>query len=284
MKTILYATDYSENSVAALHFSYALSKKLNAELMALHVFELPLILASTVSNTYSRKEVRAFADHRKKLISFCTEHLQNEADALNITWKIDQGKPASDGIIENAKDLNVDLIIVGTKGGSPLRKVLLGSNTTALIDSAPCPVLAVPQDADFQGIKKMVYATDFEGVDIFTIEKMVELAKPFEADVHLVHILSKETDSGEDQMEWFKGVLRHKVGYEKMRFDLRYGEDVFDTLQNYIGEIEPDVVAMLEREGHSLIKSLTHRNLVKRVKNEGDVPLLIYHKKNVGSL
>jgi len=284
MKKILYATDYSENSVAALHFSYALSKKLNAELMALHVFEMPLILASTVSNTYSRKEVRAFADHRKKLISFCTEHLQNEADTLNIAWKIDQGKPASDGIIENAKDLNVDLIIVGTKGGSPIRKVLLGSNTTALIDSAPCPVLAIPQDADFRGIKKMVYATDFEGVDIFTIEKMIELAKPFEADVHLVHISSKETDSGEDQMEWFKGVLRHKVGYEKMCFDLRYGEDVFDTLQRYIGEIEPDVVAMLEREGHSLIKSLTHRNLVKRVKNEGNVPLLIYHKKNVGSL
>jgi nucleotide-binding universal stress UspA family protein len=284
MKTILYATDYSENSVAALHFSYALSKVLNAELMALHVFELPLILASTVSYTYSRREVRAFADYRKELISFCTEHLKNEPDPLKITWKIDEGKPASDIIIKNAKELKVDLIVIGTKGGSPMRKVFLGSNATSLIDSAPCPVLAVPEDTDFQGIKKMVYATDFEGVDILTIEKMVELAKPFDADVHLVHILSKETDVGEDQMEWFKGLLRHKVGYGNIHFDLRFGEDVFETLQNYVDEIEPDIIAMLEREGHSLIKSLTHRNLVKRMKNEGNVPLLSYHKKNVGSL
>lgn len=283
MRTILYGTDYSENSVAALHYSFSLSKKLNIELVALHVFELPLILASTVSQTYSRKEVRAFADHREKLIAFCTDHLKNEPEPLKITWKIDEGKPASDSIKKNAKELRADLIVVGTKGGSPTRKKLLGSNTTSLIDSAPCPVLAVPEDADFQGIKKIVYATDFEGVDIFTIEKMVKLAEPFEADVHLVHISSKESDVGEDQMEWFKGMLRNKVGYGKIHFDLRYGEDVFESLQNYIEEIDPEIMAMLEREGHSLIKGLTHRNLVKRVKNEGQVPLLTYHKKNVGS-
>ncbi|HZJ18899.1 MAG TPA: universal stress protein [Pricia sp.] len=282
MKTILYTTDYSENSVAALHFSYALSKELDAELMALHVFELPLTLASTVSYTYSRKEVRAFGDHREKLIAFCTEHLRNEPEPLKITWKIDEGKPAADVIIKNAKELKADLIVVGTKGGSPIRKALLGSNTTSLINSAPSPVLAVPEDADFQGFKKIVYATDFERADIFTIEKMVELAEPFEADVHLVHVSTKEGDTGEDQMVWFKNMLRHKVDYENLRFDLRYGKDIFETLQNYVTEIQPDMVAMLEREGNGLFKNLHHYDLVKRMKSKGHVPLLSYHKKNVG--
>ncbi len=239
MRKILYATDYSENSVAALHFSYALSKELHAELIALHVFELPLILASTVSQTYSRKEVRVFADHRKKLIAYCEEHLKSEPEPLKITWKIDEGKPASDSIIINAKELKADLIVVGTKGGSPTRKMLLGSNTSSLITSAPCPVLAVPENTDFQGITKMVYATDFEAVDILTIEKMADLAKPFEADIHLVHVFVNKTDAAEDQMDWFKGQLRHKVGYGKMHFDLRYGDDVFETLQNYVEEIDP---------------------------------------------
>lgn len=284
MKKILYATDCSENSVAALHFSYALSKELDAELMALHVFELQLTLASTVSYSYSRKEIRAFADHREKLISFCTHHLQNETEPLKITWKIDEGKPTSEVIIKNAKELKADIIVVGTKGGNRMLELFLGSTTIALINTAPCPVLAVPDDSDFHGIKKIVYATDFDGIDIFTIQKMVQLAKPFDANIHLIHVSTKETDTGEDQMEWFKNMLRHKVGYENISFDLRYGEDIFETLQKYIGEIEPDMVAMLEREGHSLIKSLTHRDLVKRMKSEGHVPLLSYHKKNVGSL
>jgi len=284
MKKILYATDYSENSVAALHFSYALSRELDAELMALHVFELQLSLSSTVSYSYSRKEIRAFACNREKLISFCTQHLQNVTEPLKITWKIDEGKPSSDIIIKNARELKADIIVVGSKGGNRMGGLFLGSTTIALINSAPCPVLAVPDDTDFQGIKKIVYATDFEGVDVFIIQKMVKLAKPFGADIHLIHVSSRETGTSESQMEWFKNMLRHKVGYGNIRFDVRYGEDIFETLQKYIVEIEPDLVAMLEREGHSLIKSLTHRNLVKRMKNEGHVPLLSYHKKNAGSL
>ena len=284
MKRILYATDYSENSVAALHFSYALSKELDAELMAIHVFELQMTLASTVSYSYSRKEIREFAEHREKLISFCTQHLHNETEPLKITWKIDEGKPASDVIIKNAKELKADIIVVGTKGGNRLRGLFPGSTTIGLIKTASCPVLAVPDNSDFRGIKKIVYATDFEGIDIFTIQKMVKLAKPFDADIHLIHVSTKQTDTSEDQMKWFKNMLRHKVGYENIRFDLRYGEDVFETLQKYIGEVEPDMVAILERNGHSLMKNLTHRDLIKRMKNEGHVPLLSYHKKNVGSL
>jgi nucleotide-binding universal stress UspA family protein len=282
MKTILYATDYSENSVAALHFSYTLSKVLNANLVALHIFELPLTLASTVSYTYSRKEVLAFSDHRKKLIAFCTEHLKNESEPLNITWKVDEGKPVSDIIIKNVKELKAEFIVVGAKGGSRLRKILLGSSTTALINTATCPVLVVPEDADFRGIKKIVYATDFEGVDIFTIENLVRLAEPFKADVHLVHVFAKKSETSENQMDWFKGMLQHKVSYERIKFEIRYGDNIFSSLQKYINEIEPDLFAMLERENHSLIKNLGHYDLVKRMKNEGHIPLLSYHKKNVG--
>lgn len=281
MNTILYATDYSKNSVAAMHFAYALSKELNAELMALHVFDLPITLASTISYTYSRKEVRAFGDHREKLIAFCNEHLRHESEPLAITWKVDEGKPVSEVIIKNVKELEVNLIVVGTRGGSRIKEVFLGSTTSALINSAPCPVLAIPEDADFHGIRKLVYATDFEGTDIFAIEKTVELAKPFEADIHLVHVSTKPCHTSENQMEWFRNMLRHKVDYENIQFELRFGEDVFLTLQEYVDEIEPDLVAMLEREGHSLIKSLRHRDLVKRMKSEGHLPLLSYHKKNV---
>ena len=47
--------------------------------------------------------------------------------------------------------------------------------------------------------------------------------------------------------------------------------------------MSPDIIAMLEREGHSLIKDLRHRDLVKRMKSEGNYPLLSYHKKNIGT-
>ncbi|MBD1259744.1 universal stress protein [Maribacter polysiphoniae] len=281
MKTFLYATDFSQNSVAALLFAHALSQELHAKLVVLHVFELPMTFASTVSNTYSRMEVRAFAEHREKLLAFCAEHLKEPPEDLDITYQIDEGKPIGEIIIKNALEVKADLIVVGAKGGSRLKEAFLGSTTAALIDNAPCPILAVPNDVDFQGIKKMVYATDFEGADIFTVEKMIQLAEPLDIELHLVHISSKDRTTSEDQLKWFKDMLHHKVIYENIHFDLRYGKDVFETLQSYIDEVAPDMVAMLEREGHSLIKDLKHRDLVKRMKSESHIPLLSYHKKNI---
>ncbi|MDE3742566.1 universal stress protein [Maribacter polysaccharolyticus] len=280
MKTLLYATDFSKKSVAALRFAHALSQELQAKLVVLHVFELPITLASTVSTTYSRREVRAFAEHRERLLAFCAEHLEHLSEDQNITYQIDEGKPIHEIITKNAIETKADLVVVGTKGGNRLRESLLGSTTTALISTSHCPVLAVPNDADFQGIDKMVYATDFEGTDIFTIEKMIRLVEPLEAELHLVHISSRDTNTSEDQMKWFQDMLRHKVDYDNIQFDLRYGKNVFETLRSYIDEIAPDMVVMLEREGYSLIKDLSHRDLVKRMNSQSQVPLLSFHKKN----
>ncbi|TLP81799.1 universal stress protein [Maribacter sp. ACAM166] len=282
MNTILYATDYSEKSVAALHYAYGLSKKLNAQLVAIHVFDMQINWASAVSLTYSRREVKAFAKDKEKLQAYCARHLGNDPDKLNISIKIVEDETIWEGILEKADETETDLIVVGTKGDSPLRKFFLGSTAAALIEKAYCPVLAIPLGTKYNELQLIVYASDFEGSDIFTIEDLVRLAEPFDAEIRLVHITDKDKKTAEDQLHWFKNMLRHKVVYKKTRFDLRYGEDIFAALQNYVNEIEPDMIVMLEREGHGLIKDLRHRDLVKRMKSEGHFPLLSFNKKNIG--
>ena len=64
MKTILYATDYSENSVAALRMAQLLAKKLGSKLIVMHVFDIPISLASPVSVSYLKKEKRLFVENR----------------------------------------------------------------------------------------------------------------------------------------------------------------------------------------------------------------------------
>ncbi|NNE02021.1 MAG: universal stress protein, partial [Eudoraea sp.] len=75
MTTILYATDYSENSVTALHWAEALRKKLDAKLYVLHVFDMSVTFISTVSIAYARLEETTFKTHTQKLHQFCKEHL-----------------------------------------------------------------------------------------------------------------------------------------------------------------------------------------------------------------
>jgi nucleotide-binding universal stress UspA family protein len=281
MKTILYATDYSVNSVSALHFAYKISEKFKTPLTVLHVLDVPLVLGTTTSITYARKEVKALTRDREKLKEFCVEHLGDTPDSLDIVIKIEEESTAWEGILHKAKEISANLIVVGAKGDNPLRPYVLGSTTIALIEKSDCPVLVIPEKTPFKTIESIVYASDLEVSDIFVLQDLVAFATLFDASIHLVHISNKDKKSSEEQMEWFKKSLQHKVSYEKLNFDLRFGVDVFKTLQNYINEVAPDMVAMLEREGHSLIEDLWHRDLVKRMKSEGHYPLLSFNKKNV---
>ena len=281
MKTILYATDYSDNSIAALQFAHSLSNRFKGRLFVLHVFDLSVTIASTVSLSYSRKEVRAFKEHKDRLYSFCEEHLGVEPDNSNIILKVKEGTPTSESIINSANELKVDFIVVGKKGESAIKEVLLGSTTSRLIEKSDCPVLAIPEKVSSKKIKSIVYAAALEETDLLAIEKLLGMVKQFKASIHVVHISTKSEYAGEDQMEWFKEMLQQKINYNKLYFELRFSEDVFSELQQYVNEIDPDMLVMLERQGHSLIKNIWHRDIVKRMLTESKFPLMTFHKKNL---
>ena len=91
----------------------------------------------------------------------------------------------------------------------------------------------------------------------------------------------EKTIWGKEQMEWFKELLLEKVNYSKIDFNLLYSESVFEDLQAFVVEENASMLAMLERSEELSLKRLFHRDLVKRMQDEIDIPLLSY---NVGAL
>ncbi|SDE43791.1 Universal stress protein family protein [Pricia antarctica] len=113
------------------------------------------------------------------------------------------------------------MIVVGRKGASQVKEFLLGSTTAkALIQKAPCSVLAVPKTVKGTHFKKVAYATDFERADIFALRRLVKIAKKFDAQVSVVHITTQKEYAGKEKMEWFKEIINDKIDYKKLDFDL----------------------------------------------------------------
>ncbi len=276
MKTILYATDYSQNSVSALRIAYQFAEKFSTKLIVMHVFDIPIALASPVSITYMNKEKRRFVENREKLKTFCTEHLGDSWENSDINFVVDEDDSVPNGILEKALKFDVNLIVVGSKGASPIKEFFLGSTTKALIRKAPCPLLAVPANSRVIHLKKMVYATDFEQADIFAINKLVEIAKKFDAEIRVLHITTQKEYAGEEQMEWFKEMLKEKVAYAKLEFDLIFSNTVFDELIWHLEDTEADLLAMLERKHSTLYQKYLQADLVKKMVNDIDVPLLSF--------
>jgi len=281
MKTILYATDYSKNSVAALKYAHKMSEQLETRLVIAHVFDYPTILGmERLDQPLPHLEKDAFKLHRSKLEKFCTEHMGKAWVVPNIQLEAVKNKTVLKGIIATADEWHAYLIVVGVKGERGLRESIMGSTTKHLIEKAPCPVLAIPLDADYNPIKTIVYGTDFENEDIYAIRKLVEMAKHFDAEIKVVHITTKKELDKANQMVGFKNRLLQKVEYERMEFVHLVSENIFDTLRMYLGEVRADMVVLLEREKVGVIKKWFHRDLVKKMESYGTIPLLSFRGSN----
>jgi nucleotide-binding universal stress UspA family protein len=281
MKTLLYATDFTDNSIGALKFAEMLSHQFSAKLHMLHVFDMKPTFISTVSIAYSRMEEEAFKTNNSKLTNFCVKHLGMEPEILGISLIVSEHSIPSTGILENAEKINADLIIIGTKGSTILKDLFIGSTASTLIDKSYVPLIMVPKKAHSKQIEKIVYATAFEEADILAIRKLVSIAAPFKAVIKLVHISPKKEYAGEDQMAWFQEMLKNKVTYPNIQFELRFADDINSALQACVEEEDPSLLAMLERDGHGLMYNIWHQDIVKYMKSVVNIPLLSFHKSNL---
>ena len=140
LRNILVATDFSDNAGRALDFAVDLALSSGAKLHLVHSFVLPLdvfpyslYLGEEVSERYERAA-------REGLDTLCEKTRQR---GVSVDGIVRMGE-THDVLPKLADELDIDLLVVGTRGNTGLRHFFLGSNAERTIRLAPCPVLAVP--------------------------------------------------------------------------------------------------------------------------------------------
>lgn len=139
-RRILVAVDGSENSMAAVDKAIQMAAHDNAELIAMNVLQLPVVhhfTPAVIGDALEKGTTEAeewFADVKR---------MAEESGAKIKTLMVKSlGSPASE-IVSYAEMENVDLIVMGTKGRSKLKKILFGSVATGVVMNAPCTVMVV---------------------------------------------------------------------------------------------------------------------------------------------
>ena len=141
--TILVPLDFSSDSEAALAAALEIAKSFDAKLHLLHVFAFPTYVGTPWGYAYPPG---AFSDARLRASELLGEW-QARADAEHVasTTQSEEGHP-SEVIVEIAEKLPADLIVMGTRGLTGIKHVLLGSVAERTLRHAPCPVLTVKAD------------------------------------------------------------------------------------------------------------------------------------------
>ena len=145
--SILAAIDGSDSSMKAVDYAIQLAKKQdNSRLTLLNILDMDTIkqLSSSIitAPTYGLEEYEL---HKKAVLEWLDAIKSKcENEGIQTEIKVIGGpSPVSDSILIYAENENVDLIVVGTKGRSGFKKLLLGSVASKVVTYAHCPVLVV---------------------------------------------------------------------------------------------------------------------------------------------
>ena len=142
---ILVAIDGSDGSMNAADYAISISKDYNdAELYALHVIH-PADVDLSFGQTKEMRPSSYYIVNINKEAQKYLDKVKLKANDKNMEIKTEiiASTHVAGGIVDYAKDKNVDLIVVGTRGKSGFNKVLSGSVASGVVTYAHCPVLVV---------------------------------------------------------------------------------------------------------------------------------------------
>ena len=137
-KKILFPTDFSTSSDAALKYATTLAKDMGAKLAIVHVVEPPAAYgAGEMYYGIPNPDLPAL----QKML----EAVKPTDPAVPCEHRLVTGEPARE-VVELAKAEGVDLIVMGTHGRTGLGRLLMGSVAEAVVRRAPCPVFTFKEN------------------------------------------------------------------------------------------------------------------------------------------
>jgi nucleotide-binding universal stress UspA family protein len=135
---ILIAIDGSDASMDAAGYAISISKQHNAELYALHVIRADVDLFGPHETSEFMTEMRNEGEKYMDRV-----RLKASEKNIQIKTEIISSTNIAGGIVDYAEENNIDLIVIGTRGLSGFKKLLLGSVATNVVTYAHCPVMVV---------------------------------------------------------------------------------------------------------------------------------------------
>lgn len=186
LRTILAATDFSPHAEVALAWAQVIARAHGASIHLVHAVNLPLLAPEMVPPTAEfLDEVERAAE---RILRETADDLRKSGCAVEA--QLLPGQP-SQVILDLARTLAPDLIVMGTRGLTGLRRVLLGSTTERVVQHAAAPVLSVHAENRHpeRSIRTILVPTDFSAdADLAAAAALRLLACEPDARLVLLHV------------------------------------------------------------------------------------------------
>lgn len=278
MKNILIPTDFSDNAWNATRYALELFKNEDCVFHMLNTYTPAIANSRFMATTIDGGTVENMAQTLSKkglqnLIKRIDKTFQNSRHSFRV---ISSFSFLVDEIKEAIVELNIDLVVTGTKGASGIEEVFMGSNTVRIIKSVKnCPVLAVPQYFEFATPNEIAFATDFNRFYTKSeLQPLLDLANAFQATIRIVHVQYKIIALTELQQFNLSMLRKYLMKVEHYVHTISELNSISKTLEEFTKELDVHLLAMLNYH-HSYMEKITREPVVKRLAFHTQIPLLV---------
>ena len=292
-KSILCPIDFSEFSVKAYDYAQSLAWHYKAALLVQHVrYSFP---AFYIDASYKEIRRKLRTDTLQKLREFAKRLTRTKVQPQCVVHegcRLSESSLYSDRILSFAKAQAVNLIVMGTHGLGGVDRLMLGSVTEKVLRKARCPVLVVRkpahdfvspgEKADPINIKKIVLCMDFSKHAQHALSHAFSIAKQYNAELTLLHVLEHPPGSADIQSTTAKATeqLRESappraINPSLVKFLVRIGKP-YQQVIDLAMEAQTDLVIMGVR-GRSSLNSALFGSTTYRVIQLGPCPVLAVH-------
>jgi nucleotide-binding universal stress UspA family protein len=279
MKKILVPTDFSRPAKLATEVAVEIAKKARAEIVLLHVIEVPSDESFNTDAQVSQSddwEDKLFTlkmiEVSKKKLSEVRETIEEEGVVVSHRLKV--GNPFH-AMRTSITDERADLVVMGTSGRSKLAEMIIGSNTEKVVRYATCPVLTVHEKSSGADFKNIVYATSMSEAEKEFSNVILNTQQMYGATIHLVRINTpmnfKPDTVVKEMMEKFARKLYLKNYTLNVFNDLSEEEGII----HFANSINADLIA-LATHGRTGFAHVIAGSIAEDVASHSRKPVLTY--------
>lgn len=288
LRKIAVAVDISAAADSALRYAWNIAKLLGADVQVVYamdsIFDGHTPSASGFLSSYQRTmqvELDAFIRD-----TMATVGVKYESPAPGAPGEIErtEGQPSlTSRVVYGFPDValedyskGVDLMVMGTTGRGGLGKKLFGSISTEVSKRAHCPVLLVPQEAEFRGLKNLLYASNFDSLSTLRIQQAISFARHFGGQVHFVHVGPGGEKGAVLERKLFESSYQEAHPDQPFLFAKMVSDDVTGALYEYAFYHRIEMLVFVTHH-RSFWENMMHHSITHEAAISTDLPMLIIH-------
>ncbi len=279
MKNVLIPTDFSNNAWNAISYTLNYFEKEHCNFYILHVNTIQNISTSEVPYLPTQSVIEESLKPAKKQLRLILKRISEEFtdNKKHKFYTLTDYNFFIESIRKHVAEKKIDLIVMGTKGASGLKELIVGSNTGDVIKKVACNTLVIPEKATFSPLNEIAFPTDFSlSYSIETLQPLYEIIETTNSTLRILNINKNNTELNADQQE-NKDLIEDYFSNQFHSFHFLTNRKVEDAVQFFTESRNINMIAMVAKNLNYFQQILFHSK-VEKISYHIEIPFLVLHE------